>query len=182
MTPDVVLGFVGGYARPLRSEDVHPGYVDGLNDIEVNRYLDSVKRVSQTEQTVRDFVKQNREAGDAVLFGIWTHDAIPHVGTVRIHRIDGVHKTAHIGICLFAKEVWGKGIGSRATRAVTQWALDSVGLRWIEAAAYSQNVASQKNFIRAGYEWIYDVPGKFLLDGAPATVKVFAARNHRGER
>jgi ribosomal-protein-alanine N-acetyltransferase len=177
LIPDIVLEFEGGYVRPLQVDDVHAGYIDGLNDREVNRYLDSVKRVAQTERTVSDFIGQNREASDAVLFGIWIKDATKFVGNVRIHGIDRCHKIANIGICLFDREIWGRGVGSKATRAVTQWALHAVGLRWIEAAAYSQNVASQKNFLRAGYEWVYDVPNKFLLDGVPSVVKVYAARS-----
>jgi hypothetical protein len=37
--------------------------------------------------------------------------------------------------------------------------------------------ASQKAFLAAGYEWIYDVQDKYILEGSPTTVKVFDARN-----
>ena len=50
-------------------------------------------------------------------------------------------------------------------------------LRWIEAGAYEQNIASQRAFLSAGYVWVYDVPEKYLLDGVPVTVKFYAARN-----
>lgn len=48
MSPDTILNFEGGYLRPLKPEDVHAGYVSGLNDPEVNRYLDGVKHTKQT--------------------------------------------------------------------------------------------------------------------------------------
>lgn len=178
MNPEIVLNFEGGYLRPLQLEDVHPGYVSGLNDPEVNRYLDGVKHTTQTTQSVLDFVAANVASANSVLWGIWQTGSERHCGTVRIHGIEHHHKTAHIGICLFDRSAWGKKLGSRSAEAVTRWAFETMGLRWVEAAAYSGNIASQKTFLAAGYEWIYDIPDKYLLEGKPAAVKVFAARNH----
>jgi ribosomal-protein-alanine N-acetyltransferase len=177
LNPEIVLDFSGGYLRPLRLEDLHPGYVAGLNDPEVNRYLDGVNRVPQTEPSVAEFVKQNQQSENAVLFGVWLIGAQHHCGTVRLHGIESHHRTAHIGICLFDKSVWGKKLGSKAIEAVTRWALDKLKLRWIEAGAYSENIASQKAFLAAGYEWIYDIPDKYIFEEKPSTVKVYAARN-----
>jgi RimJ/RimL family protein N-acetyltransferase len=177
LNPEIVLEFASGFLRPLQIEDVHPGYVSGLNDPEVNRYLESVRRSVQTSQSVIEFVRHNQQAGDAVLFGIWQAGAKHHCGTVRLHGIEHFHKTAHIGVCVFDRSAWGRKIGSKAVGAVTRWAFETIGLRWIEAGAYSENIASQKAFLAAGYEWIYDIPDKYLLEGKPVGVKVYAARN-----
>lgn len=177
MSPDVVLEFEGGYLRPLKPEDVHPGYVSGLNDPDVNRYLDGVKHATQTEQSVIDFIQYNQQSANGLLFGIWQENIDRHCGTIRLHGIEHYHKTAHIGVCLFDKSAWGKRLGSKAVMAVTRWAFESLGLRWIEAGAYSENISSQKAFLAAGYEWIYDIPDKYILEGKPTRVKVYAARN-----
>jgi [ribosomal protein S5]-alanine N-acetyltransferase len=177
MSPEIVLEFAGGFLRPLKVADVHPGYVAGLNDPEVNRYLDGVKRAVQTAQSVTEFVQYNLEDNNAVLFGIWQTGAKHHCGTVRLHGIEHYHKTAHIGICLFDKSVWGKKLGSKAVEVATRWAFETMKLRWVEAGVYSENIASQKTFLAAGYEWIYDIPDKFLLEGKATRVKVCAARN-----
>lgn len=179
VSPEIILEFEGGYLRPLRPVDVHPGYVSGLNDPEVNRYLDGVKHTRQTTQSVLDFVVANEAAANSVLWGIWQTNSARHCGTVRIHGIEHSHRTAHIGVCLFDKSVWGKGLGSRAVGTVTRWALDTLNLRWIEAGAYSDNIASQKTFLAVGYEWVYDIPDKYILEGVPTRVKVYAARNSR---
>ncbi len=175
MSPDTVLKFDGGYLRPLKPADVHAGYVAGLNDPEVNRYLDGVKHNKQTTQSVLDFVSANEASVNSVLWGIWQDETQRHRGTVRLHGVEHVHKTAHIGVCLFDKTVWGKGLGQKAISVVTEWAIDSLQLRWIEAGAYVDNVASQKAFLASGYAWKFDVPGKYILEGKPATVKVFVA-------
>ena len=176
MTPDVVLPIKGGFLRPLLERDVHQGYVDGLNDPEVNRYLDGVKASEQSIDSVTDFVKSDRQSSSSVLWGIWPENGDSHVGTVRLHSVEHRHGTAHIGVCVFDKRHWGRGLGVAAIRAVTRWAIDSLGLRWVEAGAYEANIASQRAFLSAGYAWVFDIPGKYILDGAPVTVKVFAAR------
>lgn len=179
MTPNVVLEFEGGYLRPLKPEDVHSGYVSGLNDPEVNRYLDGVKHIKQTTQSALDFVAANEASANSVLWGIWQTSSEKHCGTVRVHGIEHHHRTAHIGVCLFDKSAWGKKLGTKAVGAVTRWALDALNLRWIEAGAYSENTASQKTFLAAGYEWVYDISDKYILEGIPTRVKVYAARNSR---
>jgi hypothetical protein len=40
MIPDVELPMARGFIRPISCLDLHQGYVDGLNDPEVNRYLE----------------------------------------------------------------------------------------------------------------------------------------------
>ena len=175
MSPDTVLKFDGGYLRSLKTSDVHPSYVSGLNDPEVNRYLDGVKHTKQTTQSVIDFVEANEASTNSVLWGIWQENAKNYCGTVRLHGIENQHKTAHVGVCLFDKNVWGRHLGKKAISAVTQWAIDELGIRWVEAGAYEENIASQKAFLSAGYSWVFDIPCKYILEGRPAIVKVFAA-------
>lgn len=173
---DIQLPFDGGYLKPLNPDDVHEGYVNGLHDPDVNRYLDSVKQSVQTKKTVVGFIQYNIDAKDSVFFGIWQDGASNHCGTVRLHGIENFHHTAHIGICIFDKSAWGKGLGSKAIKVFSNWALKNFNLRWIEAGAYEQNVTSQKAFSSAGYDWIYDIPGKYLFEGKPSDVKVYVFR------
>jgi ribosomal-protein-alanine N-acetyltransferase len=127
--------------------------------------------------SLQNFILSNTASVDAVLFGIWFGDNPSLAGTVRVHGIETVHGTAHIGICIFDKRYWGKGLGSTAILAVTKWCFKEYSLRWIEAGTYSQNVASRKSFIKAGYEWITDIPGKYLFEGKPVTINILAAKN-----
>lgn len=174
MIIDVTLNFQGGVIKPLSLVDVHEQYVNGLNDPDVNRYLDNVKRSLQTEKTVSDFIRYNIESNDSIIFGIWRDGLSKHSGTVRLHAIENTHHTAHIGICIFDKSAWGLGLGSKAISLVSNWALENLKLRWLEAGAYEENVASQRAFLSAGYKWVYDIPNKYLLNERPARVRVFA--------
>jgi RimJ/RimL family protein N-acetyltransferase len=168
--------FEGGSFRALRAEDVHEGYVSGLNDPDVNRYLVSVRESRQTLDGVRQFVESNSASKDAILLGVWSGDSERHCGTLRLHGWDRQKHAMHIGICLFDKSVWGKGLATRAIRAVTSWAQSRYSLRWLEAGVYEGNIASERAFLAAGYEKVDEISDKYLYDGKPIVVKVLAAR------
>jgi RimJ/RimL family protein N-acetyltransferase len=87
-------------------------------------------------------------------------------------RIDEVK----VGLCIFDKSAWGHGLGSKAIACVTKWATDDLDLKWIEAGIYEENIASQKAFLSAGYEWISDTSGKFILNGKSTVTKIYAKR------
>jgi ribosomal-protein-alanine N-acetyltransferase len=175
MNPELVLKFDGGILRALQPADVHDGYVAGLNDPEVNRFLE-LKYSKQTLESVTQFVSNDQQSLDSVLWGIWQGAHPNHVGTVRIHGVEYRHRTAHIGVCLFDKNAWGRGLGKKAIATATRWAIDELGMRWVEAGVYAGNHSSMNAFLSAGYSWVYDIPEKYLLDDQPATVKIFALR------
>ena len=164
-----------GHLRTLQSADIHAGYIAGLNDPEVNRYLVSVAESEQTERSVSEFVAHSLVSPREVLFGIWMRGMPHHCGTVRLHGIEWANRTAHIGVCLFDRSCWGKGVGAAAVAAVTKWGIEHLELRWIEAGVYSENTASSKLFERIGYDHKYVIDGKYLYKGKPSIVKVYAA-------
>jgi RimJ/RimL family protein N-acetyltransferase len=175
MTSDIHLPIRGGFLRCMVETDVHQAYVDGLNDPIVNRFME-VRHSAQTLQTVRSFIIENCLSPSSIFFGLWRHGNANHIGTIRLHNINHRYGTADIGVCLFDRRYWGRGLGGAAIETMTRWAIDRYGLRWIEAGIYDANVASQRAFVSAGYVWKFDILGKYLLEGAPAIVKVFAAQ------
>ena len=174
MKPDVKLNFNQGMLRPLTTDDIHDGYLDGLNDPEVNRYLDRKSEVVHTFQSLGEFVEKECASYDSILWGVWILGVEKHIGTARIHSIDLNHKIGCIGICLFNKKYWGTGVGSQVIHEITEWAHNNLLLHWVEAGIYEKNLASQKAFLSAGYKWIYEIKNKFLLDGQPTNVKYYA--------
>lgn len=174
--PGLHIDIGEAHLRVLTPTDVHQGYVDGLNDPDVNRFLVNVKTSRQTIYSVSEFVRENFDSPDAVLLGIWETGRPHHIGTIRLHHIAGDKKSAHIGICLFDKNAWGKKLGARAIRALTAWARANLGLTWIEAGIYADNQSSQRAFLSAGYDWISDIPDVFVFEGKPAVVRIYVAR------
>jgi [ribosomal protein S5]-alanine N-acetyltransferase len=175
MNLDLILHFDGGYLRPLKVDDIHEKYISGLNDPEVNRYLE-VRHENQSETMVTKFVQCAQQSSNSVLFGIWLRDQDHHCGTLRLHGIDANKRSAHIGICIFDKKAWGKQVGTNAIATATKWAFEDLGLNCVEAGAYLENVGSQRAFMKAGYLWVKDIEGKFNLHDKPTTVKIYIAQ------
>lgn len=137
----------GAYMRALIEDDVTAAYVDGLNDPEVHRFLVGPRSRIQTFDTVRDFVRHNREDPAAILFGLFVGDELR--GTARLHDMrDG---EAFLGLAIFDKRLWGRGWGTRFVRGVTQHARVALGIRKVRAIIEAENVGSQRAFERAGY-------------------------------
>ena len=172
----VSITFSHGFLRPLFPDDIHSGYVEGLNDPDVNEYFVAARQQVQTHETVRAFVQENCDASDAVLFGVWADGDTTHCGTVRLHQIDRIVGTGIVGICLFDKGGRGASVGSSAIDAVTRLAFDCLGLGAIEAGAYLENVGSWKAFVKAGYIVVEDVHDRYQLDGKPIVVRRMLAR------
>ncbi len=176
MQLEIKLEMKEGWLRPLLVEDIHEGYVRGLNDPEVNRFLIGPRLRTQTHEMVRDFVQQNLQSDNAILFGIWLANMDKHCGTIRLYEIDREKRYAHIGICIFNKEVWGRGIGSKAIDAVTKWAFEGdLKLLSVEAGAYLENQSSIKAFKAAGYKWMRDIPAIFPIEGLSGVASILVA-------
>jgi RimJ/RimL family protein N-acetyltransferase len=177
MRSSKTLNFEGGYLRILDANDVHDQYVSGLNNTEINFFLDAVRGIEQTKEGIKNYVTLNADSENSLLWGVWVNEMNEHVGTVRVHGIDFRHRIASIGVCIFNKKAHGRGVGAKAIQIATQWTCENFDLRWVEAGIYAANYASQKSFERAGYEWILDFPGKYLHEGLPADIKIYAYKN-----
>lgn len=138
-----------GLLRPLSPDEVNTAYVDGLNDPLVTRWLAFVAESVAVESDVKQYVRANLLDSNAVLFGLFVDSKLR--GTVRIHAIDDSAGTAHIGIAIFDKSLWGLAWGRSVLRAVTKIGLDGLGLNVLLAGIDEKNIASIKVFEAAGF-------------------------------
>ena len=72
------------------------------------------------------------------------------LGALGISNFDWTDLTAEIGYWI-AADARGRGIGTRATRMLAEWALTSLGLERLELLAHPDNEASQRLAERAGF-------------------------------
>ena len=165
------------YLRPLRIEDITGEYVQGLNDTEVNRYLE-VRRNVQTSESVEKFVISNMEDPSGILFGIFIKNSRePFIGTIRAHGIDFFHYMASVGICVFAKRAWKKGYALQSLQLAKDYLFGVLGLHYLEAGAYAKNINSINLFTRAGFAEWYRVKDKIRLIDSFEEAVYFAAIN-----
>lgn len=135
------------FIRPLFVNDISDDYIDGLNDSQVNRFLVGPKNQFQTYETVKDFVLDNHNSTDSLLFGFFESNAL--CGTCRIHDIDEI--SCFIGLAIFNKRKWGKGYASKIIGAVSEFVFKELKLQVLNAGIEPSNLASRRAFEKNGF-------------------------------
>lgn len=149
---------------PLEVDDVGAGYVDWLNDPQLNRFLES-RFAQHTLESTRAFVAGCREAASSLLLGVrceWL--GTEHVGNIKI-EVNKHHGLGEIGILIGNKQVHGRGVATHAIKAMAGIARVELGLRKLSAGCYASNKGSERAFVKAGFVVEGIRPGHFLLDG-----------------
>ena len=92
-------------------------------------------------------------------------------GVVGIKSIDHDHLTAEVGYWL-GPWARGRGVASRALAMMSDWAFE-VGLLRLEAYVHTDNLASHRVLLNAGYEREGTVRGKFNVRGERPDMALF---------
>ncbi len=150
---ELVLNLVGEKVAlgPLR-RDLMTLYHRWDNDFAVNFPL-------------AEFAPQSREATEAwyeqaskgdlenrVGFTIYERTNLTPIGTLNLHMIDHLHRTAYLGIALGDKECWGRGYGTEAVRLGLGYAFGALSLHSVRLTVYSFNDRGIGAFTRAGFQ------------------------------
>ena len=128
----------------LISED----YVNAMSDNSLIRYTEARWR-EWNRSSVLEFVKDNLKSDRCILFGIFLNDR--HVGNVRLHSRDTRNFTCEIGILVFARDVWGQGVGASAILSAISYAHSNWNISRVMADYYEENSASSKLFEKVGF-------------------------------
>lgn len=87
------------------------------------------------------------------------------LGTIILSDIDYVNGTAQIHLKLAGGEARGKGYGTDAVLAMTDYAFNSIRLNCLYADILEYNIPSQKLFIKCGYTLDGILRGRAYKDG-----------------
>lgn len=151
MKTSKILGEGGIFLRQIELADCTDRYVEWLNDPEVNQYLE-IKWVTQNIKTIRNFVTQQIENDDSILFAIMLTDSTEHIGNIKIGPIHEIYKCADISYFIGEKKYWGKGLATTAIKLVCDFASKDLRLHKIEAGTYSSAVGSQRVLEKNGFK------------------------------
>ena len=120
---------------------------------------------SRTVEDRRNFIKRSLEQfanNDGFAAGIWFRGRL--AGVIGIHRIDRLNRTTSIGYWL-GSSFQGRGIMTRACRALVDCAFNELGLNRVEIRCATENRKSRAISERLGFtqegvirqaEWLYD--------------------------
>jgi ribosomal-protein-serine acetyltransferase len=167
-------GTLGRFTRALGSgaelrllEARHAPHVFGLidtNRAHLRRFLPWVDGTQGVKDSL-EFVQSGLRAfagSDGADYGIWQDNQL--AGVIGLHFIDWSNQVTQFGYWL-GEAFTGRGLMTRAGRAILQYAFQDLGMRRVNVAHAFENVASRRVIERLGFvfesetrdaEWMYD--------------------------
>lgn len=124
-------------------------------------WLDNIKTISNLNRFVEAAISDYPEK-KSLRAWIWHNDKI--VGIIHLVEIDWTNRKAMIGYWI-GQEFQGKGLATKATQALANFAFDEWKLNRIEIRCATKNIASQVIPKKLGFkeegilrdnEWLYD--------------------------
>ncbi len=136
--------------RTVEEEDL-PFLRDAINDPRVRRYLPS--RLPLNMDGEREFYEDVIVGDDGSLnLLIWADDGDEErrAGTIGVHGLGLVDGSCEIGLFL-VPDAWGEGLGSEASRLVTEWAFQDRGRHRVTARVTEGNAGSRAIWEKLGF-------------------------------
>ena len=135
--------------RPLNLEDTKT-LSEIANDIEVRDYLSNV--FPYTEIMEENFIKSlsSQKVPTDIVFGIEVGGKL--IGGVGIHRINWTSRNGYLGIAIFDKSFWNKGIGTEATMLMIKYAFEYLNLHKILLEVYEYNKRAIRVYEKLGFK------------------------------
>ncbi len=148
--------------RPIEKADVPLMYM-WQNDPEVTRFL--VRNFPLTMQNEEDWVeKLSKNSQTEVVLAIEVIGG-PFIGTMGLHKINWVNRTATTGTAIGNKDYQGKGFGTDAKMILLDYAFNTLGLRKINSAAIAFNARSIGFNTHCGYKEEGRLKDQIYCDG-----------------
>ncbi len=143
---DIKLG--GYFLRDWVEDDAH-SLVKYANNIKVWRNLRDLFPHPYRLKDAQNFISNVTQVDPKTVFAISTEQEA--IGSIGLSMGSDVHRyTAELGYFL-AEPYWGKGIMTRAVKAVAEYAINELKLYRVYAEPYQANKASEKVLKKAGF-------------------------------
>jgi len=131
--------------RPWTEDDV-PELVVACNDPEITRWIPMIPS-PYTEEDALAFVRGETRPEIAHSFAITING---HLAGAIGMRLDSANQSGHIGYWIAAPER-GRGVCTRALRALSSWAFEELSLQRLELITDPDNLASQRVAEKVGF-------------------------------
>jgi RimJ/RimL family protein N-acetyltransferase len=131
--------------RPWTEEDV-PALVAACNDSEIRRWIPVIPS-PYTEEDARAFVRGEVQSAPEHSLAIAVNDTV--AGSIGM-SVNSMNYRGRIGYWV-AAPARGRGVGTRALRLLSRWALQEFELQRLELITDPDNVASQRVAANVGF-------------------------------
>jgi len=136
------------FLKPLSQKHLSLAYVNWLNDIEVNTYLESGG--NYTLQLLADFLKE-QEQKDILFWAIHLKDSNKHIGNIKIDPINFELNSGEYGILMGDKTNWGKGYAKEASLAIINYCFNEVKLSRVTLGVIEENINAVILYKKIGF-------------------------------
>lgn len=133
--------------RALEPKDAEALY-QFKNDWEAVRQLGGFL-YGLSRQNICDWIQAHRNCQDEVFWAISDgHACIGHVG---LYKVDMRARSAEFGILIGNRSSWGKGVGTRVTATVLEWAFTQLNLHRVYLSVLATNTRAIALYERLGF-------------------------------
>lgn len=139
------------YLREVCISDTTGNYYYWMNDPETIRFLES-RFAPHSIEALQSYVSQENDNPNSVFMGIIAKHNDEHIGNIKIHGINEVHRHAQLSIIIGEKKYRGLGYGVEAIKLAVDFAFNTLNLHRLTAGIYANNVASINAFRKASFE------------------------------
>lgn len=140
------------YLRPLKEEDASEDYCSWINNMEVNKYIDSKET---TIEELKNYINKRWYDPNCLFLGIFLKNKDIHIGNIKLEPIDFEKRKATLGILIGEKEYWNKGYATETLKTLTSYAFNSLRLNEINLGVYKENIGAIKAYEKTGFK-IYE--------------------------
>ena len=170
----------------LRLEPLGPQHFDGawsaLGDPETRRLTGT--HAEFTSEQIRVWLQTRAEESDRADWAVIRREDSAYLGEVVLSELDPHNASVEFRIALASSELFGRGYGTEATRAVVAHGFDDLGLHRIGLEVFAFNPRAQHVYEKCGFtvegrhrdalqwdgEWV-DVISMAILAGDPRPQK-----------
>lgn len=138
------------YLSPRNVEDVEI-FTEWLNDFYITDYTG---RSYQTLTLQGEKAYLENEQNDKNVFAIIDLQTDEMIGTVGLHNIDHINRTATLGIFIGNKNYWSKGYGTEAIKLILDFGFNYLNLNNIHLDLMEFNVRALKCYEKCGFKEI----------------------------
>lgn len=136
------------YLRPIELTDEHK-LRRWVNDPDIWQYLMHRQPINSVRE--REFIEgQGRQPGEYVL-GIVVRNGDRLIGSVGLHGVHPVNRSATLGVMIGDKAYHGKGFGTEAVRLMVRYGFEELNLNRIALHVFAHNFRAIGCYQKAGF-------------------------------
>ena len=134
--------------RPLEKTDAILSYI-WRNDPDIWKYTANKPDKKITFEIEQEWINKVIVRTNEKRFAIWVEDEMRYVGNVQLTEITS--KTAQFHIFIGEKHIHGKGIGTKATNLILEYAFTILKLKKVNLEVHPENHSAIKSYKKCGF-------------------------------